>query len=58
MTQMLQQQDKDFKTATITMLEEVKKNMLTMYEKIENHRRKKERKEANKRKENSNKTDK
>lgn len=40
------------------MLEEVKKNVLTMYEKIENHRRKKERKEANKRKENSNKTDK
>lgn len=39
---MLQQQDKDFKT--ITMFEEVKKNVLTIYEKIENHRRKEGRK--------------
>lgn len=44
MAQMLQQQDKDFKTATITVFEEVKKNVLTMYEKIENHRRKEGRK--------------
>lgn len=35
-TQMLKISDTDFKTAVITMLKDMKKNMLTTYEKIRN----------------------
>lgn len=39
-TQMLEVPDTDFKTAVITMLKDMKKNMLTTYEKIRNLSRK------------------
>lgn len=35
-TQILEVSDADFKTAVITMLKDIKKNMLTTYEKIRN----------------------